>query len=147
VFDALLNLLPVTTNISGAGTTTPVATGKYLGRNRTYRAWGRCAGDVTGTLPTLTINLLESTTLAMGTPTAIPGSLVITEQIGGGGGASAGRVSPEIPSSVQTLPSLVFTTTKDYVQAQVVAGGTAPVFPGVSVVIEPIDAPTLPSGR
>lgn len=143
MFDTLLNLLPSSTNISGAGTTTPVATGKYLGRNRTFRAWGRCAGDVTGAGATCQINILESTTAAMGTPTAVPGSLLITEQVG----VTGTTTRPEIPSTVLPLPSLVFTTTKDYVQAQVVAGGTSPVFPGISVTIEPIDAPTVPSGR
>lgn len=141
MYDALLNLHSA--NISGAGATN--GTAKYLGRNRTYRAWGRVAGDVTGAGATCTITLQESTTLAMGTPTAIAGSLVVTEQAGFGSGGTVPR--PEIPSTVSPLPSLVFTTTKDYVQTIVTAGGTSPVFPGLTVVIEPIDAPTLPSGR
>jgi hypothetical protein len=139
MFDALLNLHSA--NISGAGATN--GTAKFLGRNRTYRAWGRCAGDVTGAGATCTITLQESTTQAMGTPTAIAGSLVVTEQVG----VTGTTARPEIPSTVSPLPSMVFTTTKDYVQTIVTAAGTSPVFPGLSVVIEPIDAPLLASGR
>jgi hypothetical protein len=139
VYDALLNLHSA--NISGAATTNGSA--KYLGRNRTFRAIGRVGGDVTGSAPTLTISLEESTT-GTGSWTAIPGSMTLTEQVG-----YVATTTPryEVPSAVATLPSIVFTTTKDYVRTSVVAGGTTPAFPNMSVVVEPVDMPVLASGR
>jgi hypothetical protein len=140
MWDALLNLHSA--NISGAGTTNGGA--KFLGRNRTFRAWGRCAGDVTGAGASCVISLEESTNGSTGWA-AIPnaGSLTVTEQVG----VQGTTARPEIPSSVAVLPSLTFTPTKDYVRTSVVAGGTSPVFPGLTVNVEPLDTPLLQSGR
>jgi hypothetical protein len=139
LYDALLNLRSPF-NVVAAGTTNGPA--MKLGRNRAFRAIGRVSGVVTGSSPTMTISLEESTT---GTSawTAIPGSMTVTEQVGKVGA----NIRPEIPSSVTTLPSLVFQTTKDYVRTSEVAGGTTPGFPGLSVVVEPVDLTTLASGR
>lgn len=137
--DALLNLY------SGTLTGSPGAqTGKMLGRNRVFRAVGRCGGDVTGAGATCSMAIEESTTLG-GTYAAVPGAgaLVITEQIG----VTGTTARPEIPSTVTTLPSVSFTTTKDYVRVNVTLGGTTPSFPGVSVTVEPLDTATVLSGR
>jgi hypothetical protein len=139
MYDSLLNLHSA--NISGAATTN--GTPKFLGRNRTFRVWGRVAGDVTGGTPTLTISLEEGISTT-GPWTAIPGSMILTEQVG-----YVATTTPryEVPSAVAVLPNFTFTTTKDYVRTSVVAGGTTPAFPGMTVATEPIDAPILASGR
>jgi len=148
MYDALLNLVPLSiTPISAAGTTK--GNGMYLGRNRTYRAIGRAAGDWT-VGATCVIGLEESTTQgAGGSWTAIVGapSLTITEQVGGFATTPSARPSPEIPSTVTALPSVTFTPTKDYVRASIVVGGTTPTVAGMSVTVEPVDMPVLASGR
>lgn len=131
---------------SGSLSGTPGAqTGALLGKNRVFRAWGRCAGDVTGAGATCSMAIEEATTLG-GSYTVVPGSgtLAITEQYGGVNGTTP---APEIPTAVIPLPSIVFTTTKDYVRVNVTLAGTSPVFPGTTVYCEPIDAPSVPSGR
>jgi hypothetical protein len=143
LYDALLNLL------SGSLSGTPAAgTAKALGRNRTFRAIGRCGGDVTGAGATCSIAFEESSNGTSGWA-AIPGvgALTITEQVGGFATTPTVRPSPEIPSQVFPLPSVTFTTTKDFVRAVPTLGGTTPVFPGISVTVEPVDLTVLPSGR
>ncbi len=138
VWDGLLNLL--SGNLSG----TPAAgSAKRLGKNRTYRAWGRCGGDVTGAGATLNVTIEESADGATGW-VQIAGPMAITEQVGYVGGTTP---RPEVPSGVAVLPWLFFTTSKDFVRAVPALSGTSPVFPNVSVTTEPIDAPFLASGR
>lgn len=142
MYDSLLNLY------SGTLTGAPGAQGgKMLGRNRTFRAIGRCGGDAT-VGATATFAFEESNTPGSGYA-AIAGapSLVVTEQVGGFATSPTVRPSPEIPSSVSPLPSATFTTTKDYVRVNITLGGTTPTLPGVSVSVEPLDAALLPSGR
>lgn len=151
MFDSKLDLY--SGSPSGVGTTN--ATGQQLGRNRTYRAWGRCSGDMTGAGATCSVAITESATQG-GTYAAIPGAaaLVISEQVS----IQGTSVRPEIPApfspyapvnppTTGPLPSVVFTTTKDWVRAEVTLAGTSPSFPSTSVKIEPLDKPTVASGR
>jgi hypothetical protein len=144
MWDDLINLWPAwgqSGNIATGAAAGPV---KRLGKNRTYRVWGRCGGDVTGAGATLGISVEESADGATGW-TVIAGPMNVTEQVGA---VSATIPRPEVPSGVATLPWLIFTTSKDYVRmAAPTLGGTTPVFPAVSVKAEPVDAPHLASGR
>jgi len=138
MWDGALNLL--SGNLSG----TPAAgSAKFLGKNRSYRVWGRCGGDVTGAGATCTVTIEESANGTTGW-TLIAGPMTITEQVGYVGGTTP---RPEVPSGVAVLPWLVFTTSKDYVRAVPALAGTTPVFPSVSVNTEPLDAAVLGSGR
>lgn len=146
MWDGLLTLF------RGSLSGTPGAqAGKYLGRNRPVRVWGRCAGDVTGAGATCSVAFEQSDTLG-GTYAAIPGvgALVITEQAAITTGTPTNP--PAIPAVISPysgtpLPFVSFTPTKDYVRANVTLGGTSPVFPGVSIDVEPLAAPVLASGR
>jgi hypothetical protein len=138
MWDGALNLL------SGTLTGSPAAgAAKFLGKNRTYRFWGRCGGDVTPAGATLEIRIEESANGTTGW-TLIAGPMVITEQVGYVGGTTP---RPEVPSGVAVLPWLIVTTSKDYVRAVPTLVGTTPTFPTVSVNTEPLDAPVLASGR
>lgn len=146
MYDALLNLL--SGNLSG---TPAQGAARFLGRNRTFRAIGRCSGDVTGAGATCTVTFEQSsdgTGAGAGTWAAIPGvaTLAITEQVGYVS-ATGPTARPEVPSAVSPLPSVTFTPTKDYVRAAPVLAGTSPVFPGISVTVEPLDVAVLASGR
>jgi len=155
MFDALINLFPVT-DLSGAP---GPGAAMRLGRNRAFRAWGRCKGDVTGAGATCSFAIQESTDgtgAGGGTWTVVPGAptIAIVEQA-----VVVGTTArPEIPANYSPyapvvagtsgpLPSVTFTTSKDYVRAVPTLAGTSPVFPGTSIQIEPIDAPILASGR
>ena len=54
---------------------------------------------------------------------------------------------PLVGSNAPHPQRLGFTTTKDYVRAVLTLAGTSPVFPLTSVMVEPVDNPTLMSGR
>lgn len=137
--DATLCLLPFGT-INVASTVSQ--TGKFLGRNRSYNIVGRVGGDVTGAGAALTFIIEESTALASGyAPVPGTGTVTLTEMVGTGGTAP----KPEIPGALAVR--VPFTTTKDFVRITTTAAGTSPVFPGTSVYAEPIDNPTVPSGR
>ena len=61
--DALLRVFSGSISVTGAQTQ---QAGVFAGRNRTYNAVARVGGDVTGTGPTLSYTLEESSLLASG---------------------------------------------------------------------------------
>jgi hypothetical protein len=154
LYDATLNLIP-STNLTTAVVT---GTGKALGKNRAFNAVARIAGDVTGTTPALALTIEQSATLG-GTYAAIAGPLALVEL------ATVQGTTPRVEIPLQTLvpttgagpvqgtagtpnpQRLTFTTTLDFVRAVLTPSGTGTAFPLTSVVVEPIDAPVLMSGR
>lgn len=144
--DALLRVFSGSISVTGAQTQ---QAGVFAGRNRTYNAVARVGGDVTGTGPTLSYILEESSLLASGYA-QVPGTgtINVTEMWGlqAAGGASAVGAKPEIPRVPGTPPRVAFSTTKDFVRAVVAAGGTSPVFPSTTIYLEPLDVATKISG-
>lgn len=144
--DALLRVFSGSISVTGAQTQ---QAGVFAGRNRTYNAVARVGGDVTGTGPTLSFTLEESSLLASGYA-QVPGTgtINVTEMWGlqAAGGASAVGAKPEIPRVPGTPPRVAFSSTKDFVRAVVTAGGTSPVFPSTTIYLEPLDVATKISG-
>lgn len=147
MYDAALNLIPSQT----VGPSTVTGTGKPLGRNRSYNAVVRVAGDAfAGGTCALTIE--QSATLG-GSYTAIAGPISLAELATIQGTTPRYEIPLALAGSVQGTPGtpspqrLAFTTTLDYVRAVLTTGGTTPSFPLTTVVVEPIDNPTLMSGR
>ncbi|HEX6786955.1 MAG TPA: hypothetical protein VF076_07140 [Acidimicrobiales bacterium] len=110
---------------------------------------------MTGAGATCTVAVEQSATLG-GTYAAVPGSpsLTLTEQTS----IQGTNVRPEIPAPFSPyapvvagtsgpLPTVTFTPSLDYVRVNITLAGTSPVFPAVSLNIEPIDAPVVASGR
>lgn len=140
MYDTTLNLIePSTLTSTGNGDT------KFLGRNRAFRGELRVGGDVTGTLPTMDVVVKQSSDLSTWT-TLATFAQVIDEQVGyiDAAGAGAGP-RPEVPGEDPLVVN--FSTTADYVRAEVTIGGTGtPTFPLVSVKVTPLDVAHRRSG-
>ena len=137
MYDTLLNLFSA--NVSGAATTNGSA--KALGRNRSFQAVLRVGGDVTGTTPTLNVTIEESAT-GTGSWTQIAAfAQVIDEQVG-----YVATTTPRYEVPGEDPLTVGFVTSKDYVRAVVVAGGTTPAFPLTSVNVRPLDSAYKRSG-
>lgn len=138
--DLLLRLFSFSIVATGAQAQQP---GQFLGRNRSYNAVARAGGDWTGAGVALSFTLEESNALASGYA-QIPGTgtINVTEQ---SGSYSTNPAKVELPRAGNPL-RVPFSTTKDYVRAVVLAGGTTPAIPGVSIYAEPLDVATKPSG-
>lgn len=142
--DSTLKLFPPSGNtgtIGSAGTTNQA--GKFVGRNRSFNVLARLAGTITSGA-TLAFTLDESVDGSTNwTPVAGTGQTSVPQMLGYQTGGGIARV--EVPG---TLPLRVpFTTTKDYVRVNTIVGGTTPTITGISFYAEPIDNPTVPSGR
>jgi hypothetical protein len=127
-YDNAINLFA--NNISAAGTVQQAA--KPVGRNRSFYAVGRVGGDVTGTTPTLTFTIEQSADGVSGF-TQIAGPFTLTEMVGYVAGTTPRYEVPGLDAVKGA-----FNTTQDYVRAVTTAGGTSPVFPSVSIKLEPI---------
>ena len=136
-YDTTLNLLePSTVNATGNGSA------KFLGRNRTFKAYQRVGGDVTGTSPTWDAAIQESTDGSTGWTTIATFPQVTAEMVG-----YVATTTPryEVPGSDANVRT--FSTTKDYVRVANTTGGTTPVFPLASVKIQPSSDAFKQSGR
>ncbi len=136
-YDTLLNLLePSTVNATANGSA------KYLGKNRTFKAYQRVGGDVTGTSPTWDAAIQESADGSTGWTTVVSFPQVTTEMVG-----FVASTTPryEVPGSDANMR--IFSTTKDYVRVANTTGGTTPVFPLASVKIQPTSEAYKQSGR
>jgi hypothetical protein len=148
LYDNLLNLIPSQT----VGATVITGTGKPLGRNRSFNAVARIAGDVTGAGAALALTIEQSATVG-GTYAQIAGPLAMVELATIQGTTARPEIPLVLAASVQGTAGtpnpqrLTFNTTLDFVRAILTPTGTTPSFPGTTVVIEPIDNPTVMSGR
>lgn len=130
--DELLRLLGTTGDPEQDISTTGNGTARFVGKNKSFLAAARVGGDVTGSSPTLNLNIYES---ADGTNSfALVASFAqITDEQVGYIATSTPRY--EVPGEDPLVIS--FTTTKDYIRCSYTVGGTTPVFNDVSVELYP----------
>lgn len=134
-YDATLNLLEPTTI-----TATAAGTAKYLGRNRTFKAYQRVGGDVTGT-PSWVADIQESTDGVTGWTSIVSFPAVTAEMVGYVAGTTPRYEVPGSDANVR-----VFSTTKDYVRVNSTVGSTG-AMPLSSVKVQPSGDAYKQSGR
>lgn len=127
-YDELLKLLGTAGDPEADLSTTGSGVARFAGKNRSFNAFLRIGGDVTGTSPTLDMRIQESPDGTGSWVTIATFAQQIDEQVG-----YIATATPryEVPGEDPVVRG--FTLTKDYVRVDYTLGGTTPVFNDVSV--------------